>query len=909
MNRWRARAFGAIARLDAERPWLVLGLAGALAVACILYSRACLEFRTDESALVNADTHDTRIYQRYTEEFPDLDGLIVAIRTAPSRPAAERFADALARHLNADTLNVKSVFYRIDPRMLDGRALLYLDLEQLQALAGNVAAALPFLRAYAAAPTLAHLFEGVLTAPGPRSDRAPPPPTAAAAQDPSRGLALLDAVLAGMLNGPAAATAPWDALVPHGAQDLDAQQSYVTSPNGAYLLMEVAPANGADSVAAITDDINAIKAFFPGVEAGMTGSPALTHAEQVTTQHDMLLGSIIGIIGLVLLLVIPFRGVVEPFFAIVALLIGAAWSFGFTTLAVGHLNLLSAVFTSVLVGIGINFPIHLMARYDEARRKGAAMAPALELAVVNTGVGVFSSACIMTLAFLMPMFTDFRGIAELGEVSAAGLFLCLLSALLVFPALIALRDRNRGARPPLRVSFAPRKSMLERWFARPGWILGLSLLGTLAALPLARRVRFDQNVLRLQATDAEAVRYENILLRDSSRSSWFAVSMATTREQAERRAAAFRQLPVVSAVETIGTYIPTDQPQKLALIADLRRQLAPLQVPHAFPPETPQELRAVLEALHQRIAPAAAADPSGQAAKTLTLLNQVLDLLNNQPRAYIAYETQLADQLRARLTMLDRQLDASPVTEATLPNILRQRFIGKTGVYLVQIYPAGEIWDDAPLQRFISSLQTVDPDVTGPPVETYNLATVMRHGYERAATMALIAVFVFVVLDFRNLRDALLATVPLLFGGCWLLETMGYLGWEFNLANLFAVPIIIGMGVDNGVNMLYRWREEHDKSSLILTRAVGKSVTICSLTTIAAFAALIPANHRGISSLGWVMTIGVSLILLATLIVLPALFELLGTRIHHADEGHHDTPLGAVRRAADSAQDNSAAAG
>src|SRR5208282_3630443 len=128
-------------------------------------------------------------------------------------------------------------------------------------------------------------------------------------------------------------------------------------------------------------------------------------------------------------------------------------------------------------------------------------------------------------------------------------------------------------------------------------------------------------------------------------------------------------------------------------------------------------------------------------------------------------------------------------------------------------------------------------------------------------------------------RDTALATVPLVFGGAWLLETMGLLGWQFNLANLFALPILIGTGVDNGVNMLYRWREERDKSALILSKAVGKSVTISSLTTIAGFAALIPAAHRGISSLGWVLSLGVTLILVATLVVLPAMFELVGRRI------------------------------
>jgi tetratricopeptide (TPR) repeat protein len=78
------------------------------------------------------------------------------------------------------------------------------------------------------------------------------------------------------------------------------------------------------------------------------------------------------------------------------------------------------------------------------------------------------------------------------------------------------------------------------------------------------------------------------------------------------------------------------------------------------------------------------------------------------------------------------------------------------------------------------------------------------------------------------------------------------------------------------VNMLYRWREERDKSRLILNTAVGKSVTIASLTTIAGFAALIPATHRGIASLGWVLSLGVTFILIATLVVLPAILELVG---------------------------------
>ena len=668
-----------------------------------------------------------------------------------------------------------------------------------------------------------------------------------------------------------------------GGQDSAQGHGYLVSDNGKYLLLQVAPGDGVkdgpDPTEAIQSDLNAARASFPGVMAGMTGSPALAHAEETTTAHDIALASLIAIVSNVLLLVIPFTAVVEPMFAVLALLVGVAWSFGFTTLVIGHLNLLSAVFTSVLAGIGINFPIHLMARYDESRRQGATSAQAVELAVVNTGTGVFASACIMALAFLTPVFTDFRGIAELGIVSAAGLFLCLVSALLVFPALVVLRDRHRPIRARPQLAPQARASILEAAFRRPALIVVGAVALTAGALLLTGRVHFDQNLLKLQAEQTEAVKFENLLLKDSGRSSWFAVSLAPSMEAGDARAADFRKLPEVSDVETISTYIPDDQAAKLNTLHALSAMLAPVKMASLHHRGDPARLARELEQLAGRLTLMASTDGSGALAKTAALTQAALARLKSNPTAFADYEASTNADLRARLDELEHDLKPNVVTAANLPKIVRDRFIGKGGRFLVQIYPRGDVWEDAALSRFIGALKTVDEDVTGPPVQTYNIATVMRRGYEHAAVLALIAVFVFVFADFRNLRDTALATVPLLFGGVWMLEAMGWMGWEFNLANLFAVPILIGTGIDNGVNMLYRWREERNKSALILTKAVGKSVTICSLTTIAGFAALIPAEHRGISSLGWVLSLGVTLMLVATLVVLPALFELVGRRI------------------------------
>ncbi len=872
---------------------VLLGCA-VLAVVAVLYTRARLQFQTGQEDLISGTSRDTLNYRHYENEFPDLDSLIVVVRVDRDPVQAERFADAFAARLAADKVDVKSVLYKVDAGALADRALLYLDSGDLNELASHVREYRAFLSAYAANPSLQNFFAltnaeanremtsalvGSLF--GEQTSEKPSPP--------SKGgfdLALVDGMLKGMLARGHAAS-PWDNLTSVGPQSGVLRDGYFASDNGKYLLMNVVRNDrddGPNPIDVIENHLAAVRAQFPGIEAGITGGPALSRTEETSTAHDIALASVLAISSNVLLVVIPFGGVVEPAFALAALLIGVAWSFGFTTLAIGHLNLLSAVFTSVLAGIGINFPIHLMARYDEARRSGRITREAIELGVVNTGAGVVASACIMALAFLMPVFSDFKGIAELGIVSAGGLFLCLISAMTVFPSLVAIRDRRRPPRLAPALKIVDHEPRLRRIFARPRLIVGTVCTATVVGLIAMRNVRFDQNLLKLQAEATEAVRFEEMLLKDSGRSSWFAVSLSASEEEAERKAALFRKLPQVADAETIATYIPDDQAEKRAVLKGLQPIVDSLKVSPLAQPSKPAALRGELQALDFKLAGGRDNDPSGKVAATADLAARAIARLESDPTAFAQFEVEAANSFNAKLAQFRRMLDPSDIAVANLPPVLRDHFIGRTGTYLVQIYPRGDVWEDAPLARFIGALRTIDPNVTGPPVQAYSIATVMRRGYERAAVLAMIAVFVFVFADFRNLRDTALAMLPLVFGGAWLLEAMGLLGWEFNLANLFAVPIIIGTGVDNGVNFLYRWREERDKSRLILSTAVGKSVAVSSLTTIAGFAALIPATHRGISSLGWVLSLGVAFILIATVVVLPAVLQLVGTMMKYRDE-------------------------
>lgn len=214
-----------------------------------------------------------------------------------------------------------------------------------------------------------------------------------------------------------------------------------------------------------------------------------------------------------------------------------------------------------------------------------------------------------------------------------------------------------------------------------------------------------------------------------------------------------------------------------------------------------------------------------------------------------------------------------------LPPALRNRFVGVTGKFLLQVYPKKDVWQRENQKEFVEELrqaldpkQTNRPIITGDPVQLLEYTTLLKESYEEAAWYSLAAIVVLVLIHFRNLSSVLLALVPVGVGAIWLGGFMGYCHIPFNPANIMTLPLVIGIGVTNGVHILNRFAEE--KTPSILAKSTGKAVLISGLTTIAGFGSLILAAHQGIQSLGYVMAVGVATCMIAGLTFLPALLNL-----------------------------------
>jgi len=885
----------AVARLVIRFPVPVLLGALLAAAASLWYTSVHLRFEMARSTLVGSGERYDRLYQEYRAEFPDYERLVVVVE-AGDVAVAKAYAAALAERLRADRDHVRDVFYRIDPEEFRDRALLYLSPEDLRTLRAKVEEHREFLAAFAARPTVEQFFaltNREVTRGLVRHLFTDLAPEGEAGQPLAVDLPLLTRVLEGMrgaLTDSGVYRSPWAALLAR-ADEKTSTDGYLLSEDERLLFLLVAPVEaettflslwgprgGRDPVDAVRATAAGVRRDFPGVTVGVTGAPALDADEMRATGRDIFLASVFGFLANALLLVIPFRAVVKPAFALLTLLVGIAWAFGFATATVGHLNLLSAVFSSILIGIGVNFPIHFLARYEEVRRAGRDANAALEESLGQTGVGVLGGALVTAAAFWSTLLTGFRGIAELGFIAGSGLFLCFLASITVFPACIALQDARRAAAAAPAVPAPSPGGDWARWLGRP---LLVVIAGTLLALlPLAflSRLGFDYNLLRLLPRGSEAVAMEERLQLLAGHSTYFAVSLAPSLGEAERRQAAFAALPEVRRVESVFDLLPAEQEGKRRILRGLRPALAGLPVvPVPRPAPDLAALRESLRRIRFKLGEGGTEVEVSAARAALEGVLANLEAAQNPREAgrrLAAYEKRLGADFADKVRLLRRNVGAPPLEIGTLPASLRDRYVGESGRLLLRVYPRGGIWDRGATGRFIEALRRVDPDVTGPPVHTFEASRALTRGYGQAGLYALVAIFALAAVFFRHVGYAALSMVPLLAGAGWTVGLMAALGMDFNLANLFALPLILGMGVDNGMNLVARFREEGGRR-FVLDTAMGKSMLLASLTTITGFGVLLLAQHRGIASLGLLLTLGVSNILLASLTLLPALLLLL----------------------------------
>ena len=879
-----------------------------LTALCIWYTVSHLEFHTSRNDLVGGEKQYHKVFLEFRKEFPVEDDIVAVVesdRMEKNRQFVERLGAKLeAARVRVPVPGAKSktetmetnlyahVFYKGDLKLMGRKALLFVPEPDLRSMEKTLQDFRPFLQQFTKATNLVSLFNLVNRQISQASE-----------EDSAENRSLLKAFPAlerivdqatdGLLRAGSPPSPGINALFDGGQQA--EQKLYITFGNGRIYLVTAQAASEkvrGKAVERMRELVSETQVEVAGLNVGITGEPVLEHDEMEQSQKDSTLATVISLALVAVIFIYGYHETGRPLKATLSLLVGLAYTMGFTTLTVGHLNILTITFVPILIGLAIDFGVHLITRYEEELRNGRSEQVALEKAVVNTGMGIFTGGFTTAGAFFAMAFTDFKGIQEMGIICGGGLLVSMVPMMTLLPALML-----RGRQNALDKQLGPvleRKSAIEVdqrarienfWLRRPVMVaLVISGLTLLALVP-ARKVKFDYNLLNMQSAGLPAVLFQNKLIESSPRSVLFGAIMATDVTQATNLIATLTNLPTVSTVDSMAPYLAENVTGKIQLLREVKQIASEI---HFQPVDTNDvqvsELDQALFSLHGYMGLIArkveTSDPKFHEQvvslrQSISGLRQrlLLDERVATSEKLAQFQQALFNDVHETFAAIQQQDGGGQMTADDLPSTLRNRFVGVTGKHLLQIYPKHDIWDRQAQEEFVADLRKVDPRATGTPVQLLEYTTLLRKSFEEAALYSLVAISILVFIHFRKVSCVILSLIPVAVGFLWMVGVMGLFGISFNPANIMTLPLVVGIGVTNGIHILNRFAEELHPS--ILAKSTGKAVLVSGLTTIAGFGSLIAAKHQGIESLGYVMATGTATCMFVGLTFLPALLNLL----------------------------------
>ena len=888
------KIFHFIVGLVFRHPFSIILFSLVFAVLSVWITGEKLTFKTGRGDLVAKGLPYVERYKEYRKHFKDLEGMvIVAEGGTPSRLA--HFSETLASKLKGYPDLFSQVIYKFDTSYFRSRFLLYLDFEDLKSLQEKLEEHQDFIESINASPGLNPLFSQInkemssgmvnslitdfLGESGEEEKN----------KNDENDLNLLIRILEEMnqsLEKDYIYASPWQSLFNNGEESLR-DKGYLVSKNEKLLFILAVPNEDEtsftgykDSVYSARDLIAEVKKDFPEIEVGLTGEDVISTDEMVTTQKDVELASKIALTGVALLFILAFKGIVKPLLAMFSLLIALAWSLGFTSLTVGHLNILSVVFTTILIGLGIDFGIHILERFKEERKSGNEILPALQKTLQGTGQGNFSGAITTAMAFGAMVLTDFIGIVELGWIAGWGILFCMIAMIFLLPALVTVEEKWR--KPVYAKSkekpTTERISKLDQFFKHYNLIIIVCTVLVLVASLSLRKNFFDYNLLNLQAKGTEAVKYEMRILENAGRSAWSAAILADSLEEVREKEAKLETLSTVENLESIAAMVPKNQKENAEFVKEnLAPMLNDIYVEEEDEIFSLKALSKTLKRIRFKLqGREGKEDNVARAAKEIDKFSKGVARL--QPDLAITSLEKFSEELfvdyRALMEELQQNADPQFVEILGLPKSLRERFISEQGKYLITVFPSVDIWNLEKRQEYLKDLRSVDPNVTGSAVHMFNSTSLMTEGYIKGGIYAMTAIIIYVFSVFRNLRTVIFILLPVFVGSIWTLGIMDALNLKLNMANLVILPLILGIGVVNGIHITHRYREEEDKTKVVLGKSTGRAVLLSSLTTIIGFGSMMVADHYGVFSLGLVLSLGVLCCLIASITFLPALLKL-----------------------------------
>lgn len=707
----------------------------------------------------------------------------------------------------------------------------------------------------------------------------------------------------------------WD----HSLEELDDQLSQVRtireeqlgreylSEDGSTLLVQARPRsaeshdiefsdNLTDSTERAIQEAKESEVYESGnYEIELTGSFVTNSQRNAALRSDMLKTTIISSLAVMVAFFFAlgslFYSALVAFPLVIAVLLTLSWA----KFSVGGFNLLTTFLPALVLGLGIDYGIHLLFRFSEERLNGTPVSRAIRVTILKKGKGTFIAALTTSAVFTTLIFARSQGLVEMGIITSLGIMISFLVYIFLLPSLIVVYQRWCGKNRT--VELFDYRSALKRVvgkaidFRRPLLVFAIVVSGFALFAAFQLNFRFSDNNV---STEVESIQVQERIQREFGPSevnigpsfAFFPDSL----EEMEKLEEELEAMGQVRTVNSIGDYLPKDlegvreSVVKTEEIGDFRRTLTELEDILADKESRIDQLESLIGDLS-----------SAQLSSTLSSRSEVTVQLNEVMDQLLGIREKLRElddkallgdieSLQGRLKDLEEKV--APINDLlsredgliqSLPEEVRSTFTTDKGEFVVIAGVDKSIYESENLNAFVGTVSEFTEDYFGLPLIQYQLEGHIRHDFVISTSLAVAMISIILYLGVSSLKLSLLAVIPLIFGYLWMLGGMKLLGMNFNFINIIISPLLIGIGVDDGLHLIYRWREEDGEvegglvgSILSAFSHTGLAVVTTSLTTIVVFGSLFIARTPGLRILGGTSLLGIGFAMALSLTVLPA---------------------------------------
>ena len=836
---------------------MIVAVFAVLTLAGLYISATRFAITTETDQLLQSDSVLHRNKVAYEQAFPQLAKVIVAVVDAGSSDAAEKAAAALAGALNASPGKALRKIWRPDGgAFFDQNGLLLLPADQLKATLDQLQTQQQTLVALSGDPSLRGLMRLLQIGAG------------RGALDANTALVtrfadVVEQVLAGKT-----ATVSWQSAM---AGQQQSGQSQTDSRLRRFVLVDpILDYNALQPALQATTRIRDAASELQltpdrGIRVRLTGLAPLADEEFVSVKDGAPLHLGLTVVAIAVILFLALRSGQVIFAVLATTFAGLIMTIGLGLLMVGRFNVISIAVAALFLGLGVDFGIQVAVRYRDERHKYDNLRGALLLSARGIGWSLTLAALSLVAGFFAFLPTSFRGVSELGLITGVGMIIAFIASLTLLPALLTLLN------PPGEPDTVemPALAAIDHWIhAHRRLVVGASVLVVLAGLPFLLRLEFDANPMHLRSDTTEAVATFLDLTRQPGSTPNTINVLAPSLAEAQSLATKLSKLPEVDLVVTLATFIPDDQQQKLAMIAETAGRFRAITNPRPpAPAPTDAELVDALRATAAKLREQKAAGPEKPNDPVQRLAAGLEALTNAAADRRAAAQTALVGDLPQLFANLRTVLSAQPISLETIPASLRADWLSSEGRARVDVFPKGDANDNAVLERFVAAVEAVTPNLSGGPVTLVESRGIIVRAFVTAGILALIAVFAILTIALRKPKDVALTLGPLVLATIMTLEAAQLIGMPLNLANIIALPLMLAVGVNFHIYYMIAWRNGvADMLASSLTRAIFFS----AMTTGVAFGSLWLSHHPGTASMGKLLTVSLFFTLLAAFIIVPA---------------------------------------